>query len=510
MTETYLRPARPASPDAGTGERVHDLLAGAAATWPSATAVRDARGAWTYAGLDAESRAVAAWLAGQGVGPGERVLVRIGNRREVAAILYGLARLGAVFVPINPAMKRFHLERIFHDAEPVLAVTADAEAGALREFATCPVHGVDALWSALDRTAVPPVVDVPAGDVAQLIYTSGSTSLPKAVVSPHRAVTFAARAIGRRLGYRQGDVVFTAVPLSFDYGLYQIFLATLAGAELFVAPDAAQPRLLSLIRQAGATVVPLVPSLGEMLIRLSARGGGPTAVRMFTNTGAALTPPVIAGLRAAFPGAGIVPMYGITECKRATILEPDGDLVRPGSVGTALPGTEVLILDAEGRPLPPGEVGEIAVRGPNVMDGYWRAPEMTAQRFRADETTGEVTFHTGDYGRMDRDGHLYFEGRRDDMFKRRGTRMSVIEIEAAALDVPGVTAAAVLPPEGTRDLVMYATGDITGEALLRRLAERLEDAKVPAECHILPALPLTDNGKVDKRTLQLRTAIEPI
>ncbi|KOG87815.1 peptide synthetase, partial [Streptomyces varsoviensis] len=270
-------------------------------------------------------------------------------------------------------------------------------------------------------------------------------------------------------------VVLTAIPLAFDYGLYQIFLSALAGAELVLTDADAHTGLMATLHRHGVTVMPLVPSLAEMLVRLAARDRrGPAALRLVTNTGADLTPPLIAAVRGAFPSARVVPMFGITECKRVTILEPDGDLARPRSVGRPLPGTEVLILDERGRPQPPGAAGEIVVRGPHVMAGYWRAPELSAQRFRTDPATGERVLHTGDYGHLDEDGHLYFHGRRDDMFKRRGVRMSALEIEAAALDIPGVRGAAVLPPGEGRELTLFAVSALEPKEIIARLGERLE------------------------------------
>jgi len=145
--------------------------------------------------------------------------------------------------------------------------------------------------------------------------------------------------------------------------------------------------------------------------------------------------------------------------------------------------------------VPTGETGEIVVEGPHVMPGYWRQPEVTARTFRVDPLTGNRRLHTGDYGRVDADGFLYYEGRRDDMFKRRGVRMSTVEIEAATMDIPGVRAAAVLPPSENRDLAVCVAADLESYAVLRELALRLEPAKVPAICRVVDELPLTLHGK---------------
>ncbi|MFD0026476.1 AMP-binding protein [Streptomyces sp. NPDC058382] len=494
--------------DTGT-DTVHGLLAAAVAARPDAPAVRDASGVWTYAELDAWSGAYADWLTAQGVGHQDRILVRTGNTREFTALMFGALRRGIVFVPVNPAMKRFHLNTVVPDCDPALVICQDAQdAAVLRELTGSPVHelddarlGAEALYpaagTASDENAVGP------DDLGLLIYTSGSTSAPKAVVSTHAPIVFAAHAIQERLRYREDDVVLVAVPVSFDYGLYQILLSVIAGAQAVLTSPDRHVGLLGTLHEHGVTVVPLVPSLAEMLLTLSRRDRREApAVRLFTNTGAALTGPVIAQLRAAFPKAQVSPMFGTTECKRITVLEPDGDLARPGSVGRALDGTEVLILDDEGRLLPSGSVGEIAVRGPHVMTGYWRAPEQTALRFRPDPVTGEVTLHTGDYGHLDDDGHLYFEGRRDDLFKRKGVRMGTLEIETAALDIPGVAAAAALAPADGHDLTLYAVTELTADEVLSQLADRLEATKVPADCLLLPALPLTPNGKTDKQRLR--------
>uniref|UniRef100_A0AAU2V9V2 AMP-binding protein n=1 Tax=Streptomyces sp. NBC_00003 TaxID=2903608 RepID=A0AAU2V9V2_9ACTN len=494
--------------DTGT-DTVPGLLAAAVAARPDAPAVRDASGVWTYAELDAWSRAYADWLTAQGVGRADRILVRVGNTREFTALMFGALRRGIAFVPVNPAMKRFHLNTVVPDCDPVLVIGQDAQDTAiLRELTDRPVfeladvrRGAEALYD-----AAPAAVDeapVAPDDLGLLIYTSGSTSAPKAVVSTHAPIVFAARAIQARLNYREDDVVLVAVPVSFDYGLYQILLSVIAGAQVVLTSPDRHVRLLGTLHEHQVTVVPLVPSLGEMLLTLSRRDRREAPpVRLFTNTGAALTGPVIAQLRAAFPKAQVSPMFGTTECKRITVLEPDGDLERPGSVGRALDGTEVLILDDDGRLLPPGTVGEICVRGPHIMTGYWQAPEQTALRFRPDPVTGEVTLHTGDYGHLDEDGHLYFEGRRDDLFKRKGVRMGTLEIETAALDIEGVTAAAALAPAEGHDLTLYAVTELTADEVLAELTERLEAAKIPAACHLLDELPLTPNGKTDKQRLR--------
>ncbi|MFC9249580.1 AMP-binding protein [Streptomyces sp. NPDC057136] len=483
---------------------LHELLDETASATPDALAVRDTRESWTYRQLAEQSHAFAHWLTARGVVRGERILVQLPNMRELVAMFYGCARLGVVMVPLNPCMKEFHLRSVIEDSEPRLAVVEEPAVAALRELSGLPVHGVGAVWSelaALGGAVQTADSGAQPSDLGVLIYTSGSTAAPKAVMCPQAQMTFAARAIQEELGYRADDVVYCRVPLSFDYGLFQILLSCLAGAELVLAGGQVDIKLLSEIREYGATVFPAVPSLAQVLVRLGERDPGETRLRMFTNTGAALQQMTIDGLRRSFPGASVVRMFGTTECKRISVMPPDLEHERPDSVGRPLPGTQVVVLDEAGAALPPGESGEITVTGPHVMAGYWRAPELTARTFRRDERTGEVRLHTGDYGWLDADGFLYFGGRRDDVFKRSGTRMSTTEIEAAAMDIPGVRAAAVLAPTEERDLALCVVGDVRPTAVRRELARRLERAKIPEICLVLDELPLTLNGKNEKKQL---------
>ncbi|MFJ4989692.1 AMP-binding protein [Streptomyces sp. NPDC088732] len=487
---------------------VHGLLDAAAHEAPEAPAVSDGADHWTYRRLARLSHAFAQWLLAQGVRPGDRVAVRLPTTARLAVLLFGTSRAGAVFVPLNPETREFQLRPLLADAEPALLVAEAAAASGLGGLTPAPVHSIEDVWADVERRA-----DLPDGErlpgaavaptaLAVLLYTSGSTSTPKAVACPHAQVVFAASAIQQVLGYRPDDVVLSRFPMSWDVGLYKVLLSTLGRSHLVLVGDGTSDLvLMRRIRETAATVVPVVPSLAAMLVKLAAREAEPVpGVRMFTSTGAALPQATIDGLRRAFPGARVVRQYGQTECKRLTVMPVDRDDERPGSVGLALPGTSVLIVDGEGRPVPAGETGEIVAAGPHVMPGYWRDPERSAVTFRPDGAGG-LRLHTGDFGRLDEDGFLYFEGRRDDLFKRRGTRMSVVEIEAAAADIPGVRACVVLAPTDRRDLAIVVASELDPHTVLRELARRLEPAKVPAHCRTLAELPLTPHGKSDRKAL---------
>ncbi|ALV38333.1 peptide synthetase [Streptomyces sp. CdTB01] len=492
-------------PESG-GRTVHGLLDAAVADSPHRPAVRDATGVWSYARLAEEAARLTAWLAARGVGHGDRVLLQLPTGRQLAALFYATVRLGAVFVPVHQAMKPFHLRSVVADAAPALVLTDAEGIRRLRPLTAAPVHDIaDVLAEAAASQPGPstPTPEVSGDDLATLIYTSGSTAAPKAVACPHAAVVFASTALVRALGYRSDDVVFCRFPMSWDYGLYKVLMTCLARCEIVLADGDSDFTVLRRMYETGTTVVPLVPSYATMIVSLARRHPEQRPpVRMFTNTGAALPTATADALRALFPGARVVRQYGQTEAKRITVMPPEQEHERPHSVGRALPGTRVLVCDPDGTPLPPGAVGEIVAVGPHVMRGYWRNPEATARSFRPDPADPAVVrLHTGDYGHLDEDGYLYFEGRRDDMFKRKGIRMSTVEIETAALDIPGVRAAAALPPDDRHDLTLFVESDLDERTVVRELMERLESAKMPARCRVLTTFPLTLHGKNARREL---------
>ncbi|MQA96259.1 MAG: AMP-binding protein [Streptosporangiales bacterium] len=481
---------------------LHDLLDRRARRSPHRACLVRGTAVWTYTELRRLSLAYAGWLHGRGVRRGDRVLILAPHAPATLAMVYATSRLGAVHVVVGDRLRPYTLRHIVADCTPCVAVVEGAGPwGGTSDLFGVPAHAFEEIPH--EPRGRPPCTPGPLSvDPAGLIYTSGSTAMPKAVVSGHRQVLFAAQAIQSQLRYRPDDVVFCCLPLSFDYGMYQAYLCALAGATLVLgdAVDAGPP-LLGRLREHEVTVLPLVPSLAKALCLLVERSGVPPArLRMVTNTGAALPERLAARMLSLIPALGVFPMFGLTECKRVSILKPGERPGHPGSVGRPLPDTEAYVIGEDGGRLPPGEVGELVVRGPHVMAGYWRAPELTAARFRR-APDGGIELHTGDMCHLDADGYLYFHGRRDELYKQGGYRISAAEVEGAAMDVPGVELAALLPPEGERGAVLAVTGALSPYELRDRLAERLEPARLPAEFHVLAALPLHPNGKIDKSAL---------
>ncbi|GAB3986326.1 class I adenylate-forming enzyme family protein [Plantactinospora veratri] len=348
-----MTPTARVSGDAG------ELLALAVDRWPDAPALRDPdSGTVTYRQLLHRVTATAHWLRDQEVGPGARLAVVAQSRPATVLLLWATIRIGAVFVPLNPAAPPAALKAMITDAEPSMIVGAP-------ETISGSTAGRWVDWPEIEGAAAgtassPWLPGVPAprsDDLCMLLYTSGTTAVPKGVMCPHRSVRFAVEAIQQRLRYTAEDIVFNRLPLSFDYGLYQVLLAARAGACLVLAGPGTDTTLLRRIGDSGATVLPLLPTLGSMIERLRRRSGPITSVRLITNTGAAMPERLRQSLREIFPAARLSLMYGITECKRVTIMEPDGDLVRPRSAGRPLDGLEVQVKDADGNSLPPMAVG---------------------------------------------------------------------------------------------------------------------------------------------------------
>ncbi|WP_369181841.1 class I adenylate-forming enzyme family protein [Streptomyces mutabilis] len=505
---------------------LHELLD--APTDPAAPAVTCGDLTLSRAELVRASHRSARELHARGLRRGDRLVVTSDSGPLLVPLLFGASRLGVVFSVLHEQVRGDVLRHVLADCEPALAIAASpATRDAVREagiavaapedinVVRAAVAGQEPATDGTDEAGRAEDDGVDGGplpvDPVCLIYTSGTTAMPKAVVSTHQQMLFAVHAIAERLAYRDDDVVYCPLPLSFDYGLYQVFLSALAGSHVWLgSATESGPALLANLVRSRATVLPAVPPVSAALLRLLRRRGGERPpLRLLTNTGAALPADIPTGLREVLPGLRVQLMFGLTECKRLTIAEPDEDLIRPGSCGLPLTGTEVFVVNEEGERLPAGEVGEITVRGPNVMAGYWRRPELTASRFpRRDGLFPEL--RTGDYGWTDEAGRLYFAGRRDDIYKQDGFRVSAIEVEAAARRLPDVSTAAVLTPDGSRpEAVLVVTGTADPATVLPRLREHLEDYKVPRVCHAVDTLPVNANGKTAKAVLagQLAEAV---
>ncbi|HSJ54484.1 MAG TPA: AMP-binding protein, partial [Anaerolineae bacterium] len=306
-----------------------------------------------------------------------------------------------------------------------------------------------------------------------------------------------------------GDVVINVLPLSFDYGLYQLLMVFRFGGTLLLEKGFTYPAaVLKRMEQERVTGFPGVPTILGLLQQMDVRTYDLGCLRYLTNTAGALPPAHVARLRAMFPKARFYSMYGLAETKRALYLPPDKVDGRPGSVGIAIPGTEVWLEDEEGNRLGPGQTGELVVRGRHVMRGYWGDEEATRQRFRPGPLPGERVCYTGDLFSMDEEGFFYFVSRRAEIIVCRGEHVAPIEVENVLYALAGVQEAAVIgvpdPIQGQAIKAFVVTDgrEMTEAQVLAHCRRCLEDSMVPKEVVLCQDLLKTASGKIDKSQLQ--------
>jgi long-chain acyl-CoA synthetase len=507
----------------GPGQRLlhESLLEPAAATPDKPALVADGR-TWTYAELADAALRLARALQDAGLQRGDRVVTFMDNTAECAISIFGTLAAGGVLVVANPQTKTDKLAYMLDDSEAAFLLTESSLGrvwrGALPGLASlrgvlCVAKAdegaVEDFGAALAAAEPAPrdLGTIPV-DLAALIYTSGSTGNPKGVMMTHQNMVFTAGSVAQYLRLAEDDRIMNVLPLAFDYGLYQLLMAMRIGGTLVLERSFAFPaQTLKRIEQEQVTTFPGVPTVYATLVSMKSPGVFPS-VRRLTNTAAALPPSFHDRLHEIFPNALIFRMYGLTECKRVSYLEPELVDEKPESVGKAIPGTETFVLDAEGRPVEPGEPGILHVRGPHVMVGYWRAPEITAHWLREGPLPGERMLCTHDAFTVDEEGFLYFVGRTDDIIKTRGEKVSPIEVENALFAIDGIKEAAVIGVpddvlgEAVRAYVVLEEGaELTEGEVIATCRTKLESFMVPRDVVFLDDLPKTPTGKVRKKSL---------
>jgi amino acid adenylation domain-containing protein len=502
-----------------------DSLRRSAAAEPAATAVRGGGRELSYAELERAASSLAAGLRACGVRRGDRVAIMLPNGIDAAIAIYATLRAGAVLVPVNPSIKAEAATAILADcgAETLVCQAAHAEAprqarAVLPELRLVAADADDV--PDVDAFALAELLEhkpldgagawATETDLAAVIYTSGSTGSPKGVMLTHRNVAFAARSITEYLELRSTDRVLSVLPLSFDYGLYQLFLCVRAGASLLLEPGVRYPgSLVTTMIEQRVTGLPGVPTLFQMLLALPGLGDRDWPhLRFLTSTGAPLSAKTIEALRRTFPHARLYSMYGLTECKRVSYLPPDELDRRQRSVGIPIPGTEAWVENDAHCPCRPGEIGQLMVSGPHVMQGYWGDPDGTAARLRPGRWPWQRTLATGDLFSCDEDGFLYFVGRMDDVIKSRGEKVALATIEDVLRSAPGVLEAAavgvddeILGQAVHAHVVPEPGRTLEPEALRGFCADRLERHLVPTRIVLHRDLPKTPHGKIDKQAL---------
>lgn len=472
----------------------------------------------TYKEAALQTNKLARWFHRVGVKRGDVVMIITGNRSEVALTVFAAASLGAIFTIINNSIKPYGLQQIIKQCEPVVVILDETTAGLAGEIDGAAIVWMGAGAYPAGGVKLSDILTAPGGgkkefpcsnsshDPACLIFTSGSTGVQRGVIISHDNIRFSTAAIQERLDYQTDDVVGLFLPLSFDYGLYQIFLSAAAGASIFIGQsEFTALKLVSYLKKYKISVLPGVPGLFAVLLQLLAIRPQPLpSLRSVTNTGGQLPGSYIAQMRKYLPHLQIFPMYGLTECKRVSILLPGEIETKPDSVGRPLEKTVVYVVGEDGQPLPPGETGELVVRGRHLALGYWKAPEETKQRFWQTTPGASRELYTGDLCRMDKDGYIYFVGRKDHQLKHRGFRLNPLEIEETACNINGISEAGLVQTKEPERLYLFITVNssaVSGDHVKKVLGQRLEPFKIPGKVYILPELPHTSHGKLDRKQL---------
>jgi amino acid adenylation domain-containing protein len=510
---------------------VQDFLENSAAQLPDKIALVHEGRRLTYAQLDVMANRVAHALLAQGCKRGDRVAIYLNNSVEAVVGIFATLKAGGIFVMINRTTKADKLLYILNNCRAACLLSdarldqhnltgrvleeapnlkgiffcgENAAIAACRDRARC--RDFDAIQLSQPSTCPQRVcIDF---DLACLIYTSGTTGEPKGVMSDHSNVIFATGSIIEYLQNVETDVVLNVLPLSFDYGLYQLLMTFRFGGTLVLENSFAYPAvILNRIAEEKVTGFPGVPTVFAMLVRMDLSAFDLSSLRYLTNTAAALPVSHINELREKFPGVTLYSMYGLTETKRTLYLPPALLEKKPGSVGIPIPGTEVWIEDDSGNRLGPGVTGELVVRGRHVMRGYWESPEATARRFRPGPLGWNRVCYSGDLFRMDEDGYMYFIGRKDDIIKSRGEKVAPKEVETVIYAMKGVVEVAVLGipdallGQAVKAFIVTDNPELTVNKILAHCRANLEDFMVPKHIEFRDALPKSTSGKVNRNEL---------
>lgn len=476
-----------------------ELLAEAAKAWPNAVAIEDGGQSTTFAALLEQAARLAHVLQQAGVQPGDRVSVLLPRGADSAAAFFGVLTAGGVVCMVNEAYRPRQVHYILEHTGSKVLVASPEVAESVGDVPA----GVTWLEMPREGAMLPVCVGRVGEDPAQVIYTSGSTGKPKGVLTSHGSLWWGADVVPRYLGLQHSDRIASLLPFSFVYGFSQLACVLVTGSTLVIERSVLPLDIIEGLRAAKVTVLATVPPLWLQLL-----DGGLTekpieTLRVATCAGGRLPPEAVARLRACQPDTRLFLMYGLTEVFRSTYLPPDEVDAHPDSMGRAVPGSEVLVQREDGTVCDDDEVGELVHAGPTVALGYWKDPEGTAAVFRPHPLReGAHVVHSGDLVRRDREGLLYYVGRRDRMIKTLGYRVSPDEVTDLLLSSGLVREAAVTGAADAR----------RGTAIVAHLCLRpgadLQDVKrfmgqecprymQPARYRVLEALPRNANGKVD-------------
>ncbi len=469
----------------------------------------------------------------------QRVAIYLPKQIETVTSFLSVSQAGGVFVPVNPVLKSSQVGYILNDCNVNILITSKSRLQSLSEVLhSCTdlhtvilvddIQGVVSSsfrvigWQTfleMGQTQTTPFPTMLDADMAAILYTSGSTGKPKGVVLSHRNIVAGAQSVAEYLQITETDRLLAVLPFSFDYGLNQLTTTLLTGA-CCVLMDYLLPRdVIVALERYKITGLAAVPPLWAQLADLPWSESIDSHLRYMTNSGGKMPKAVLQKLRAKAPSCQFFLMYGLTEAFRSTYLPPEQIDIRPDSMGKAIPNAEILVVREDGTPCVAHEPGELVHRGCLVSLGYWNDPGKTAERFKPtpNQLTGlpltEIAVWSGDTVSMDEEGYLYFVGRKDDMIKTSGYRVSPSEIEEVIYGSGLVKEAAAIGIEhdtlGQAITVVAspnANTDIEPQVLIDLCKAQLPNFMVPSKVEILNELPRNPNGKIDRKLLSQQFA----
>jgi acyl-CoA ligase (AMP-forming) (exosortase A-associated) len=514
--------------------QLHHLLADMAVARGDAPALTFKERTVGYVQLWEDVTAFASGLNRVGLARGERVAIYLDKRIETVVAIFGTSAAGGVFVPVNPVLRPRQVTHILDDCAATVLVTTAERLELLRdELAHTSVEHVVVLGGSAEPAAAidaavhawesfrgapargPAVIDI---DMAAILYTSGSTGKPKGVVLSHRNLLVGGASVSQYLENHEDDVILAALPLSFDAGFSQLTTAFTVGAHVVLVNYLLARDVVKLCAKHGVTGLTCVPPLWIQLTEEEWPPDATRRLRYFANTGGRMPKTTLRKLRAIFPQAKPYLMYGLTEAFRSTYLDPAEVDRRPDSIGKAIPNAEILVVRPDGTRCRPGDEGELVHRGALVAMGYWNDPERTAERFKPAPgqpggiPTTELAVWSGDVVKTDADGFLYFVGRRDEMIKTSGYRVSPTEIEEVVYGTGRVRDAVALGVDDARLgqrivlIVSAADGRLDRDELLDELKRQLPLYMVPSDVVVRRELPRSPNNKLDRNLLRQELA----
>ena len=478
----------------------------------------------TYSEIEKSANSLANALINNDLQKQDRVAIYLENSVESVISIFGTLKASGVFVLINPQVKSKKLKYILNDCQVKILITDTKHLKKIStDLSSCPnlnliINTEDGenfnsktifLNDALNFPTKCPQSKCKDSDLASIIYTSGSTGKPKGVMLTHLNMVSAAESIIQYLKNTNDDIILNCLPLSFDYGLYQILMTFKFGGMVVLEKSFLYPyTIIDLMIKEKVTGFPIVPTIAAILLKLkNLEKYDFSSLRYITSTAQSLPTKHITDLKKMFPHVDIFSMYGLTECKRVSFLPPNLILKKPNSVGKAMPNVETYIIDSKGKKITkPGEIGELVIKGSNIMKGYWDLPVETANRLKIEPVSREKILLSGDLFKMDDEGFLYFIARKDDIIKTAGELVSPKEIENILYEIEDVREAVVI---GITDEIMgYAIkamivlnpdSKISEKDIILHCSKNLENFMVPKFVEIIPQIPKTLTGKINRK-----------